>query len=179
MAELNYTDLENWQGNLKKHTSNNPILKLINGRFYKDILESVRTMKPTSIIDVGCGEGFISNKIQSAFKESTLLGIDLNEKYIEFARRSFPNVSFAKKNLFTLTEKYDLVLCTEVLEHLENPENALEKLVQISKKYVFVSVPNEPWFRIANILRLKYLSDLGNTPGHINQNFNILGYGAY
>ena len=63
---------------------------------------------------------------------------------------------------------YDLVVSTEVLEHLDNPLRALKELSRISNRYIIISVPNEPLWRIANVVRLKYLSAFGNTPGHIN-----------
>ena len=63
---------------------------------------------------------------------------------------------------------YDLVIATEVLEHLDNPSAAMKELIRISKKYIIISVPNEPLWCMANMARFKYLRHLGNTPGHIN-----------
>ena len=62
-----------------------------------------------------------------------------------------------------------MVVCSEVLEHLEEPENALKKINEITadKGYILLSVPNEPIWRICNMARGKYLKQLGNTPGHI------------
>lgn len=56
----------------------------------------------------------------------------------------------------------------EVLEHLDNPLKALKELSRVSNKWTIISVPNEPIFRIMNIIRMKYLCNLGNTPGHVN-----------
>ena len=67
---------------------------------------------------------------------------------------------------------FDLVLATEVLEHLERPDVAVRECERVSRKYCIFTVPNEPFFRIANVLRLKYLKSFGNTPGHL-QNFTI------
>ena len=60
-----------------------------------------------------------------------------------------------------------MVVCSEVLEHLENPRKALENLINATRNYLILSVPREPIWRILNILRGKYWSDFGNTPGHI------------
>lgn len=56
----------------------------------------------------------------------------------------------------------------ETLEHLDDPLAALRELKRVSRKYVIVSVPREPLWRILNCARGKYLGALGNTPGHIN-----------
>lgn len=59
------------------------------------------------------------------------------------------------------------MICSEVMEHLEYPEKALDMLKSVSSEYILLSVPNEPIWRILNVCRGKYLRQLGNTPGHI------------
>jgi hypothetical protein len=59
------------------------------------------------------------------------------------------------------------MICCEVLEHLEEPRLALEKIRQLGPEFAIFSVPREPLWRITNMARFKYLSDLGNTPGHL------------
>ena len=61
----------------------------------------------------------------------------------------------------------DLIVCCEVLEHLEEPRRALEALRRIVTGHLILSVPREPIWRLLNIARLKYIVDLGNTPGHL------------
>lgn len=61
----------------------------------------------------------------------------------------------------------DLIFLLEVMEHLQSPNDALAELKRVGKKYVIIGVPREPIWRILNMLRLKYWSSLGNTPGHI------------
>jgi 2-polyprenyl-3-methyl-5-hydroxy-6-metoxy-1,4-benzoquinol methylase len=71
-------------------------------------------------------------------------------------------------NLPLSDNAYDLVICTEVLEHLIKPNEAIAELVRIGCNYYLLSVPFEPFWRIANIVRGKYLLNLGNTPTHVN-----------
>lgn len=65
--------------------------------------------------------------------------------------------------------KYDLVVCSEVLEHMEDPERALQNVKElcVENGFILLSVPQEPIWRICNMARGKYWKDLGNTPGHI------------
>jgi Methyltransferase domain len=60
-----------------------------------------------------------------------------------------------------------LIVCCEVLEHLEDPEAALETIARLARPWAIVSVPREPMWRALNLARLSYVSRLGNTPGHL------------
>jgi len=62
----------------------------------------------------------------------------------------------------------ELILCCEVLEHLDNPQQALSIIEKLSNPYFIVSVPREPIWSILNMFRGKYLQSFGNTPGHIH-----------
>jgi ubiquinone/menaquinone biosynthesis C-methylase UbiE len=61
----------------------------------------------------------------------------------------------------------DIVLCSEVLEHLEKPEKGLRELLRAARHSVVLSVPNEPFFRMGNMLAFKNVSRLGDPPDHI------------
>ncbi len=60
-----------------------------------------------------------------------------------------------------------MVVTSEVLEHMEDPERALGQLLGVCGGYLLVTVPNEPIWRILNMARGKYWRRLGNTPGHV------------
>ena len=56
----------------------------------------------------------------------------------------------------------------EVLEHVPDPARALSEIRRVGRESFVLSVPREPVWRIANVLRGRYVRDLGNTPGHVN-----------
>ena len=60
------------------------------------------------------------------------------------------------------------MICCEVLEHLKDPVQALQALKALEARCYIFSVPREPLWRFLNLCRGKYISDLGNTPGHLN-----------
>jgi len=99
------------------------------------------------ILDVGCGNGVISRHLgRLGFN---VLGIDVSEKTIETARSltNLPNVQFMKKSAEELVasgEKYDAVICSEVLEHLHDPGSLLGVLYQSlsDNGKLIVTVPN-------------------------------------
>lgn len=103
-----------------------------------------------------------------------ILGSDFSEKVIEIAKNNAmaQGVSpciFKTRSIYNLTfeDTADLLVCCEVLEHLENPFEALKVLKALASKFVLFSVPREPLWRIINFTRGKYLRAWGNSPGHI------------
>lgn len=65
-------------------------------------------------------------------------------------------------------EAHDLIICCEVMEHLVNPEKAVERFYQMNAKHYLFGVPNEPWFRLTAFLRGKNVSRWGNPIDHVN-----------
>jgi len=100
-----------------------------------------------AILDVGCGNGIISRGIGS--KGFNVLGIDVSAKAIEKARElnRLPNVKFeviSAEQLVNDGKKYQGVICSEVLEHLNHPEKLLYTLYQslADDGILIVTVPN-------------------------------------
>jgi hypothetical protein len=62
-----------------------------------------------------------------------------------------------------------VALCLEVLEHLEDPAPAVDRIAEWTRSMAIVSVPWEPFFRAGNLLRGKYVASLGNHPEHVQQ----------
>ncbi|MFZ2632133.1 MAG: class I SAM-dependent methyltransferase [Desulfosalsimonadaceae bacterium] len=123
------------------------------------------------ILDVGCGEGIVPRQLRLLLPSAEFHGLDINPELLAVARQLVPDMKCVTGSIYALPwndGKYDLVCCTEVLEHLEFPDRALSEIIRVGKGFFLFSVPNEPWWRIANMLRGAYCSDLGNTPGHLN-----------
>jgi ubiquinone/menaquinone biosynthesis C-methylase UbiE len=124
-----------------------------------------------SILDVGCGEGFTLNRLKEAGISKKLEGIEYLQAAIDLGKKTYPDIKIIKGTIYELPYEdnaFDLVLCTEVLEHLDKPQDALKELVRVSKKYLVISVPNEPFFMLAQLIRGKNWSRFGNDIEHIN-----------
>jgi ubiquinone/menaquinone biosynthesis C-methylase UbiE len=99
-----------------------------------------------------------------------LEGVDFLDTAIEIGKKIHPQLKLKQGNIYDLPYKnseFDLVICTEVLEHLKEPDKALKELKRVTKKYCIISVPNEPWFMVGNFFRGKNLSRFGNDIEHI------------
>lgn len=157
--------------NFIKHTSKNPLQKFLINNFYSTLLSLIKPLNPKTVLDAGCGEGFTLNKLMLNKIGQNIEGVEYSKEAIDLGNKLFPKAKIKQGSIYELPYKdrsFDLVVCTEVLEHLENPAKALKEIVRVSKKNLIISVPNEPFFMLGNFIRGKNLSKLGNDPGHIN-----------
>ncbi len=135
------------------------------------LLSEVKKLNPQSILDAGCGEGFILQRLTDAGIGKKLEGFDFLDRAIEIGKKHHPKLNIKQGDIYKIDSKansYDLVICSEVLEHLERPEEALKELIRVSKKYLVLSVPQEPLFMLGNLIRGKNVKRFGNDIEHIN-----------
>jgi 2-polyprenyl-3-methyl-5-hydroxy-6-metoxy-1,4-benzoquinol methylase len=166
-------DLFSGVAHAEKYQSNNWIAQKLVNNFMKSILSTVQQAGSAEIHEVGCGEGHILGIL--ATNNFKVRGCDISEESLAVARSESAKRGLAiplqSKSIYDLNPDQDVadtVICCEVLEHLTDPEAAFKKLISITNKDLIVSVPNEPIWHILNMARGKYLSALGNTPGHYN-----------
>lgn len=155
-----------------KYTRTNAVTRRLVGGFFDALGEAVRTTQGVaSALEVGCGEGVSTEKIRAMLPAGALLhGSDINRQRLAAARERNPGVPIIEESIYNLSrpdQSYDLVFALEVLEHLEDPAAALAEVCRVSRRWVITSVPREPVWRMLNLMRLRYVGGLGNTPGHL------------
>jgi len=98
----------------------------------------------TRVAEVGCGAGQILACAQSsgALPNATFDGWDINPDAIELARTLSPQLTLTCGDLLDAAETYDLVLCADVLEHVEDPFRFLRRLKARGRLFVF-NIPLE------------------------------------
>jgi ubiquinone/menaquinone biosynthesis C-methylase UbiE len=138
-------------------------------RFRRRLLTVAAETHPSTVLDAGCGEGFVTQWLQTGLAGAAVSGVDLHEAALDRARARVPEAAFERGDVTALPfadGAFDLVVCTEVLEHLDDPRAALAELRRVAGGRVLVTVPHEPWFSAGNLLRGRHLRRLGSTPGH-------------
>ena len=168
---------ELWDFIRLEYESQNPISKKLYANFYSkiDYILTNYVQHKYSLLEVGCGAAESSLRIHKTLtslnKNVAFEASEYDIRYVEKINSLNYPFKVVNENVYDLKRKdneFDLIFLLEVLEHLEFPDNALKELFRVSSKYVLLSVPNEPIWRLANMARLQYLKDFGNTPGHIN-----------
>ena len=164
-----------------KYGSGNPVVRRIMAGFETALSGLVARAAPTTIHEVGCGEGHWV--LRWAGQGLTARGCDFSSHAIGLARenaveRGLSPDLFAVRSIYDLEagrDGADLVVCCEVLEHLEDPVAGLQSLQRVVDGHLILSVPREPLWCVLNLARGKYLADLGNTPGHV-QHWSKAGF---
>lgn len=164
MAEIETT-------NYQKFRARNPIVVRLIDRFYASLRSLVEPLDPDSVLDAGCGEGETVGRLADCLPRR-VAGIDVRDDCVAFTRQRFPWMEVSRQSVYKLAfpdRSFDLVLCLEVLEHLDEPAAALSELSRVSRRDLVLSVPHEPWFRVGSLLRGKHLARLGNHPEHLQR----------
>lgn len=113
------------------------------------LAENIMNLLPPSantIIDIGCGEGYLLYRIQERHPKIKIFGLDLSEGRITTTKKHVPNAHLLRGNVLSLPfpdNSFDVVICSELLEHISAYKTVADELVRISKKCIIITVPNE------------------------------------
>jgi 2-polyprenyl-3-methyl-5-hydroxy-6-metoxy-1,4-benzoquinol methylase len=156
-----------------KYGSANPVVRRLMGGFEGALNDLFARAAPGSLLDVGCGEGVLTLRWAEQLGSGRVIGIDLEDPKLqaEWATRQRANLEFRAMSAEQLPfpdREFNLSAAIEVLEHVPDPERTLAEMARVTAGHLLVSVPREPLWRALNVARGAYLTDLGNTPGHVN-----------
>ena len=156
-----------------KYGSTNPVVRRLMASFERTLDELFATADPESVLDVGCGEGVLTHRWAQRLGDRRIVGIDLDDPKLraEWAQRPRANLEFRVEDATSLSfadDEFDMAAAIEVLEHVPDPEATVAEMARVAERWLLVSVPREPLWRVLNMSRGAYWGSLGNTPGHVN-----------
>jgi ubiquinone/menaquinone biosynthesis C-methylase UbiE len=156
-----------------KYGSSNPVVKRMMAGFEDALADLFAQAGSRSLLDVGCGEGVLTHRWATEIAPRRVVGIDLEDETLRaaWAGRTAPNLEYRvmkAEHLPFADEEFDVAAAIEVLEHVPDPEHTVAEMARVAERFLLVSVPREPVWRLLNLARGAYVRDLGNTPGHLN-----------
>ncbi len=104
----------------------------------KKILENIPSDVET-IIDIGCGNGLITNFLADKYK---IIGVDRSKNALKHVEKE--KLLCSSDYLCVKKSSFDLVFSSELLEHLENKtfQKTIDEIKRVCKNYIFLTVPN-------------------------------------
>jgi SAM-dependent methyltransferase len=107
----------------------------------KYILRSIRDGQ--SILDAGCGKGYLLNRIKQVFPEAQLHGLDL-ENHLGYAGILFTPGTVTR--LPFPDNHFDVVICTHTIEHIISLDQAIGELIRITRGKLIIVTPCQRYF---------------------------------
>lgn len=126
---------------------NNYFQKYWHWRRFKEVLGLI-TSEKGRLLDVGCHSGLFTEKVVAKLKPSEIYGIDVSNGAILKAKKRVKKGNFQVADAHKLpfrTNYFDVVICLEMLEHVDNPVKVMYEIYRVMKKggYGIVLVPSD------------------------------------
>jgi SAM-dependent methyltransferase len=156
--------------NEKKYQTKNPVVRHLIRRFLTSVTTEVNRVGPNTVLDFGCGEGIVAQKVLEEHPSVAYTGYDISDEAVQQARIRNPRAQFHCADLLQPNSEMgsaDVVICLEVLEHLTHPEVLLSRIRRATVRVAILSVPWEPFFRLGSFCRGLYWERWGNHPEHV------------
>jgi len=106
---------------------------------YVRALEIASQSKLRTIYDVGCGSGY---KLLKYFGEYETIGFDVSNT-VAHLRKEYPNRKWVDASIDA--KDYvaaDMVICSDVIEHVVDPDKLIKSLIEMSNKWLVISTPD-------------------------------------
>jgi 2-polyprenyl-3-methyl-5-hydroxy-6-metoxy-1,4-benzoquinol methylase len=154
----------------KLYNSRNPFVKFTHVSRLNSIAKKIPLKSESKILDAGCGEGHLIEKLYRMNSSALYYGIDIRRQAVEKTRVRCPYAELEVMNLVDISfddEFFDTVICTEVLEHLYEYQTVIKELERVLRKrgYLIVTFPNETLWTISRFL-------LGRKPVKVPDHIN-------
>jgi len=127
---------------------------------YEKALAICNDLKYNKIIDVGCGSGY---KLVNMFGDKDITGLEL-EPALSFLKEKYPNHKWLESNFSKVPKgRFDMLICSDVIEHIDNPDNLLNFINKINCKTIVLSTPSRECYED------KYMNGPPRNPCHFRE----------
>lgn len=135
----------------------------------KHILNIVKrnNLNPTSICEIGCGSGEILSCLHSRFDSADLNGYEISPQAFEICKqKQKERLTFHLDDLLKIDDiNFELLLCIDVFEHIEDYMGFLKKLKTKSQYCVF-HIPLD--MSVLSVLRTQAILKARSQVGHLH-----------
>ena len=116
----------------------------MSGLRQRHLLSIIGLLKNKTVLDVGCSTGYFGKILKAA--NNYVVGIDISKSAIKIAKKNLDEAYCVniENELLPTKRKFDLIILSEVIEHLFDPESTLKKVIRHLKKngLIIITTPN-------------------------------------
>jgi len=109
------------------------------------ITDNFKKESKGSLLDAGCGDGLISHLLAQIGFE--VKGIDVDAEAIRLARQKSSLADFEMRDILEVNEQFDYLVASEVIEHLTNLDDFLQKISKLFRKEELITTPNKDYYK--------------------------------
>ena len=136
------------------------------------VQELVGELDLSHILDLDCGDGALLQWLSDSHPNAACVGVGLSERLIGEGRLAYPQLDLRvgpPQRLELLENSQDLVVASDLFQSLHDPQRVLREMYRVTRRYVLITVPREPHWRLTNLLKLKHLMEAGRSPRHVQR----------
>jgi ubiquinone/menaquinone biosynthesis C-methylase UbiE len=168
------------------------VSKNINSKFqnrrFQTTIQLLKSTEPNpniKILDLGCGEGHLTDRIRDTFPSSEIHGLDYAIDAIKIAHSSYKNINFIVADGYKppySDEYFDIVVLNNIWEHVPDPLQMLNGIKRILKKDGIIVISTPSRYRFSNLIRVllgkkvEFMSKLHVTEYSVGQVVEQLTY---
>lgn len=97
----------------------------------------LKYINPLNILDVGSASGWFLSELKKEFKNSECVGIDTHKAAINYGKKKYKNIKLVRADAHKIPFKentFEVIVCCEVLEHVEEPEVVIKEMKRVLKR---------------------------------------------
>lgn len=149
--------------------------------FFRDFKRAIKGIQFQKVLDAGCGKGDFTFYLAEKYPDVQISGCDLSEFNIKICQEiqkkvGFKNVHFFKQDLLDVKakDKYDLIFCIEVLEHIRENKQVLKSFHKALKEsgYLYIHMPTQKQKRLFNERYFTYYDKWAEIE-HVGQHYTL------
>lgn len=108
--------------------------------YMRTLLKKHKPSDSFSLIDIGCGGGTFLMTVKAYFPNAFLMGVDVSEIAINNLNLGGIDGVCCSLYSFDINKKFDYIVSSQVLEHLNNPNTFVQKLTQLANEDTFIMI---------------------------------------
>jgi 2-polyprenyl-3-methyl-5-hydroxy-6-metoxy-1,4-benzoquinol methylase len=123
----------------------------------KEAIQKLSLTDALKLLDLGCGQGFITEKIKKLYPDAEIAALDYSVTAIEYAINHFSGIDFVVGDAYKspyMESYFDVVVCNNLWEHVPDPINLLAGIKPILKPGGFLIISTPSRYRLSNLIRV-------------------------